>query len=82
MDMVAAREEAAFFAAVPGQGLTYEARKTQIQQFLAEAVRVPKDAFNLQEFHDCLGSNCNVPIPLLRFDYLGLHDEWELISRR
>ena len=80
MDRGTAREEAAFFAASPGQGLTYQVGKSQILGFLADAARLEGDAFDLQEFHDYLWTNGNVPIALLRFERLGLRDEWGLIG--
>ena len=80
MDRGTAREEAAFFAASPGQGLTYQVGKTQVLGFLADAARLEGDAFDLQQFHDYLWTNGNVPIALLRFERLGLRDEWGLIG--
>ena len=80
MDRGTAREEAAFFAASPGQGLTYQVGKTQVLGFLADAARLESDAFDLQQFHDYLWTNGNVPIALLRFERLGLRDEWGLIG--
>ena len=79
MDRGTAREEAAFFAATPGQGLTYQVGKSQILNFLADASRLEGDDFALQQFHDYLWLNGNVPIVLLRFERLGLRDEWDLI---
>jgi Bacterial protein of unknown function (DUF885) len=79
MDRGTAREEAAFFAALPGQGLTYQVGKSQILNFLADAARSEGEAFDLQQFHDYLWLNGNVPIALLRFERLGLRDEWDLI---
>jgi hypothetical protein len=80
MDRGTAREEAAFFAAAPGQGLTYQVGKSQIFHFLADASRLDGEAFDLQQFHDYLWLNGNVPIALLRFERLGLGDEWDIIK--
>jgi uncharacterized protein (DUF885 family) len=82
MDIETASAETAFFAAFPGQALTYQSGKTEIQRFLADAVRVLGDSFNLQEFHDYLWLNGNVPISLQRYEYLGLTDEWEILSNQ
>jgi len=80
MDRGTAREEAAFFAATPGQGLTYQVGKSQILHFLADASRLGGEDFDLQQFHDYLWLNGNVPISLLRFERTGLRDEWDLIK--
>jgi Bacterial protein of unknown function (DUF885) len=74
MDETTAWEEAAFFAASPGQGLTYQVGKTQIQGFLADAVSQRGESFRLRDFHDYLWLNGNVPITLLRREYLGRTD--------
>ena len=71
MDVGTAAEEAAFFAASPGQGLSYQVGKTQIQCFLADATRAHGDDFDLQRFHDSLWRNGNVPIALQHLELLG-----------
>src|SRR5450432_136982 len=71
MDAETARGEASFFAATPGQGISYEIGKLQIFSFLADAKRLKGDAFNLRAFHDFLWLNGNVPIALQRWEYLG-----------
>lgn len=70
MDLETASEEAIFFAGFPGQGLTYQIGKTQIQTLIADLVMAKGNEFNLQEFHDYLWENGNVPISLLRFELL------------
>lgn len=70
MDLATAAEEAASFAASPGQGLSYQAGKTQIQSLFAEVVMECGRSFDLQDFHDYLWLNGNVPISLLRVEYL------------
>ncbi len=75
MDRETAEHEAGFFAYNPGQAITYQIGKLQIMKFLSEA-RVRKgEAFSLREFHDYLMQNGNVPIALLRWEYLALRDE-------
>jgi uncharacterized protein (DUF885 family) len=68
MDRDTAREEAAFFAATPGQALTYQVGKSQILALLADASR--RDGFTLRGFHDRLWREGNVPIALQRWELL------------
>lgn len=71
MDRATARQEAAFFASTPGQAMTYQIGKTQILGLLADTVLAKGEAFDLQEFHDRLWTEGNVPISLQRFELLG-----------
>jgi hypothetical protein len=75
MDYGTARAEAIFFASLPGQAITYQIGKLQILKFLADARQQLDERFNLRAFHDYLWKNGNVPIALLRWEYLGLDDE-------
>jgi uncharacterized protein (DUF885 family) len=75
MDSATAHEEAAFFAETPGQALTYQVGKTQLLALLADAVRLRGPGLDLQELHDYIWQNGNVPIALLRWELLGLTDE-------
>ena len=75
MDSRTAHAEAAFFASSPGQAISYQIGKTQILGFLADARRKQGDKFDLQNFHDFLWLNGNVPIALQRWEYLGMVDE-------
>jgi uncharacterized protein (DUF885 family) len=77
MDRATAVDEAAFFAATPGQAITYQIGKNQIQKFLRDARAVLGEHFSLREFHDFVARNGNVPIALQRWEYLGLRDEIE-----
>lgn len=71
MDTTTAREEAAFFASTPGQGMSYCVGKLQILSLLA-ACRIAEGAdFSLRAFHDWLFVNGNVPIGLLRYERLA-----------
>ncbi|WP_353807602.1 DUF885 family protein [Agromyces sp. SYSU T00194] len=79
MDLETAMDEAAFFAAIPVQGSTYQIGKAQIEAFLADAVRTLGDEFDLMAFHDFLWLNGNVPIALQRYELLGLDDELDRI---
>jgi len=80
VDRGTARQEAVFFASSPGQAITYQIGKLQIIKFLADARLHQRDRFNLRAFHDYLWKNGNAPIALLRWEYLGLSDEIELLN--
>jgi uncharacterized protein (DUF885 family) len=70
MDGATAGSEAATFASIPGQAISYQIGKTQILRFLAHARLQQGDAFRLQDFHDFLWKNGNVPIALQEEEYL------------
>lgn len=80
VDRTTARQEAVFFASSPGQAITYQIGKLQIIKFLADARLNQKEKFSLRAFHDYLWKNGNAPISLLRWEYLGLSDEIELLD--
>ena len=80
VDRGTARQEAVFFASSPGQAITYQIGKLQIVKFLADARLNQNEKFNLRAFHDYLWKNGNVPIALLRWEYLGLSDEIETLD--
>jgi uncharacterized protein (DUF885 family) len=71
MDAATALEEAASFAAGPGQAITYQIGKLQITSLLADARRAQGAAFSLRAFHDTLWKNGNVPFSLLRWELLN-----------
>ena len=75
LDPETAAGEARFFAYNPGQAISYQIGKLQIQAFLSDAIREMGDQFRLRDFHDYLMVNGNVPVPLQRWEYLGLRDE-------
>lgn len=77
MDIQTGIQEAGFFAYNPGQAITYQIGKLQIMKLIAEARIVLGDDFNLRAFHDYMMENGNVPITLMRYEYLGLDDELE-----
>jgi hypothetical protein len=74
MDRETAESEAVFFAANPGQAISYQVGKLQILRFLADAKRDRGEEFSLRNFHDFLMENGNVPIALQRWEYLGRDD--------
>lgn len=80
MDEETAVHEAGFFAYNPGQAITYQIGKLQILKFLSDAKIQLGDKFSLRDFHDYLMLNGNVPIALLRWEYLGLRDEVERLT--
>ena len=71
MDRATAEHEAVFFAAAPGQAISYQIGKMQTAEFLAEARVREGDAFDLKRFHDFLWLNGNVPIALQKEEYLA-----------
>ncbi|WP_107659235.1 DUF885 family protein [Nocardia suismassiliense] len=81
MDRETAWDEAVFFASNPGQALSYQIGKLQIQDLLSTAVRELGDEFDLQEFHDRLWREGNVPLALQRWEFLGLRDHLDEADR-
>lgn len=80
MDAETARAEAASFASSPGQAITYQIGKLQVQRLLAEAKRAQGDAFRLRAFHDFVYRNGNVPLSLQRWEMLGRRDEVDALG--
>jgi Bacterial protein of unknown function (DUF885) len=80
LDRDTAMEDSTFYASVPGVGISYQTGKLQIMKLLAEARLAQGDKFNLREFHDYVWKNGNVPIALLRYEYLGKTDEIEALQ--
>jgi hypothetical protein len=78
MDRDTAREEAAFFAATPGQAMTYQVGKSQILGLLADASR--RDGFTLRAFHDRLWREGNVPVALQRWELLDDRSDLDRID--
>jgi hypothetical protein len=80
LDRATAMEDATFYASVPGVGISYQTGKLQIMRLLAEAQVAQGDKFNLRAFDDFVWKNGNVPIALLRYEYLGKTDELEALQ--
>jgi hypothetical protein len=80
MDSETAHAEARSFATTPGQAITYQIGKIQIQKFLADTRIQQGDKFNLKAFHDSLWLNGNVPIALQRWEMTGMADEVEKLD--
>ncbi|MGW8374999.1 DUF885 family protein [Streptomyces sp. ODS28] len=81
VDHATAWQEAVLFSAAPGQGLSYQAGKTQILDLLAAAREEQGDAFDLAGFHDRLWREGNVPLALQRWELLGRSDHVEEAGR-
>ena len=81
MDPETALDEAASFAAGPGQAITYQIGKLQIIRILADLKRQQGDRFDLRAFHDFVWKNGNVPLSLVRWELLGSRDEIARIDR-
>jgi uncharacterized protein (DUF885 family) len=79
MDRGTALEEAAFFAATPGQAMTYQVGKTQVLALLADASRT--EGFSLRAFHDRLWREGNVPFALQRWELLDDRRDLDRIDR-
>jgi len=75
MDEESATSEAAFFAATPGQAITYQIGKLQIFRLISDARVLSGDDFELKTYHDYMMKNGNIPIALQRWEFLGLDDE-------
>jgi uncharacterized protein (DUF885 family) len=75
MDHETALEEAASFAAGPGQAITYQIGKIQIVRMLADARRARGPAFSLRAFHDFVWKNGNLPLSLVRWELLDDRSE-------
>ena len=81
MDRATALEEAAAFAAGPGQAITYQTGKLQIIRMLADARRQQGDRFNLRGFHDFVWKNGNVPLSLQRWELLDDRSEVDRLAQ-
>jgi len=75
MDRQSAFSEAAFFAATPGQAISYQIGKLQILKLISAAQVKLGPNFDLKVYHDYMMANGNVPIALQHWEYLGATDE-------
>jgi uncharacterized protein (DUF885 family) len=82
MDQKTAEAEAALFATTPGQAISYQIGKNQILSILADAKMAQGDKLNLRTFDDFLWKNGNVPIALLRWEYLGNDDDIRVLDKQ
>ena len=70
-----ARTEVVEMGETPGQKISYQIGKLQIMQMLSEAQSKQGAQFSLRDFHDYVWQNGNIPIALLRWEFLGMADE-------
>jgi hypothetical protein len=75
LDAATARQEATFFASTPGQALSYQVGKAQVERLVAQARTRQGEGFRLRHLHDYLWRNGNVPVALLHWEYLGCREE-------
>ncbi len=81
MDAADARTEVIEMGELPGQKIAYQTGKLQIVQMLEDARLKQGNKFKLQEFHNFVWLNGNVPIALQRWEYLGMDDEVRMLGR-
>jgi uncharacterized protein (DUF885 family) len=67
--------------AMPGQKISYQTGKLQIIRMMEDARLKQGEQFSMRGFHDHVWLNGNVPIALQRWEYLGLEDEVNKLSR-
>jgi uncharacterized protein (DUF885 family) len=70
-----ARTEVVEMGETPGQKISYQVGKLQIMQMLDDAWQQQGEQFSLRRFHNYVWLNGNVPIVLLRWEYLGIGDD-------
>jgi len=80
MDRQSALQQVESIAQRPGQGISYQVGKLQIEKFLADTQLKSAGDFSLRDFHDALMRNGNVPIALQRWEALDLADEIERLK--
>ena len=75
MDRETALSEAIEMSEWPGQKISYQTGKLQIEQLMVDARKKQGEQFSLRKFHDYVWLNGNVPFVLQRWEYLGTDDE-------
>lgn len=81
MSLEDARTEVVEMGETPGQKISYQIGKLQIVQMLSEARSKRGAQFSLRDFHDYVWQNGNIPIALLRWEFLGMADEVRELDR-
>lgn len=71
MDRGTATSEAIMFASTPGQAITYQIGKLDIQRLMTDVRQKQGESFNLQQFHDFIWLNGNLPFSLVRWEMLN-----------
>jgi uncharacterized protein (DUF885 family) len=80
MDRATALAEAVEMSEWPGQKISYQTGKLQIEQMMSDARKRQGERFNLRKFHDYVWLNGNVPFALQRWEYLGTDDELKKLN--
>jgi uncharacterized protein (DUF885 family) len=80
MDHSTEVSEAELFAGTPGQAISYQIGKLQIMDLLSRASRRQGSKFSLQDFHDFIWRNGNVPFSLQRWELLDDASEVPALS--
>ena len=80
MDRETALGEAVEMSEWPGQKISYQTGKLQIEQFMVDARSKQGNQFTLRKFHDYIWLNGNVPFVLQRWEYLGTDDELRKVN--
>ncbi len=75
MDRQTALAEAVEMSEYPGQKISYQTGKLQIEQLMVDARKKQVGQFSVRKFHDYVWLNGNVPFVLQRWEYLGTDDE-------
>jgi len=76
-----ALREVVQMGAAPGQKISDQIGKLQILRMLDDARIKQGTQFSMRRFHDYVWSNGNLPVALQRWEYLGLEDEVNELSR-
>lgn len=76
-----ARSEVVETGATPGQKSSYQIGKLQIIRLMEDARLQQGEHFSVRAFHDYVWLNGNVPLALQRWEYLGLADDANGLSR-
>lgn len=75
MDHKTALAEAVEMSEWPGQKISYQTGKLQVEQLMTDGRKKQGEQFSLRKFHDYVWLNGNVPFALQRWEYLGMDDE-------
>jgi uncharacterized protein (DUF885 family) len=80
MDEPTALGETAGYVANPGHAMTYLVGKQELIRLQADAVRIRGAGFDLQEFHDWVWLNGNVPFSLQRWEMLDDRSDVDVLD--
>lgn len=83
MDVETATEETAYYVATPGLAMAYHVGKQEVLRLVTDAaVAANRDGaeFSLRDVHDFVWRNGNVPMSLLRWEFLGDRGDVDLLD--